>query len=194
MQIFANVWDIPKHTRNDHKVKDILRLPESIISDTGYHSGGTLYLNDTLRGLESRISSSGFIILTDYLREKFAGMEDFELFHDANHPRRSGIFILRMKNEKLTLSLNYSENKYTIGDPERADFTFGEISEADTLRFTLNSKNDSHDQRKYCWFDYLFCGYHLVHEVVFDSPSNIRISKSIPREAAREVTLLKDIY
>lgn len=194
LQVFANLRDIPKDQRGNYKVKEILTMPESIISETGYFSEGVLFLQDDLRRSEEKLLSSGFVVLTDYLQTRFAGMEDILLFHDAKHPRNAGIFKMQMNGDNLSLSLNYSDNRYTIGDPARDDFRFGELHQGDSLRFTLNSKNDSHDQRKYCWFDYLFCGYEYVNEIVFDSKSKIRIPKRIPAKPNKKVELLKDIY
>ncbi|MCC6548881.1 MAG: hypothetical protein IT279_02310 [Ignavibacteriaceae bacterium] len=194
LQIFANIWDIPKDQRNNNKVKDIRTLPRGIVSETGYFDEGILFLSDSLREQKEKIISSGFVVITDHLRSRFVGMTDFSLFTNVKHPCQVSIFTVQMNEEKLSLSLNYSDNRSVIGDPARDDFRFGEVKRGESLRFTLNSKNDSHDQRKYFWFDYLFMGYENVNEIVFDSASNLRISKQIPQAADKEVSLLKDIY
>lgn len=193
LQVFANIWIIPKEKRNNHSAKEILTLPQHCISETGYHKDGVLFLSDTLRVQEEKILKSGFIILTDYLKDKYAGVDELKLYADAKYPRAADIISVQFENEKLALSLNYSDNRYTIGDPARDDFRFGELNQGDSLRFTLNSKNDSHDQRKYCWFDYIFSGFDFVTKIVFESENKMRIKKKIPLPA-KEVSLLKKIY
>lgn len=194
LQIYANIWNIPKDKRNDVSVKEILTLPDRYISEAGYYGDGVLYLNDSLREQEEKIINSGFIVMVDFLKHRFAGMDELLWFSDAKHPRDAGIFTLQMKEEKLNLSLDYSGNKYIIGDPARADLRFGELGKSSSLRFTLNSKNDSHDQRKYLWFDYLFSGYEYVSDIVFDSANRLVAAKVIPHSVAKEVSMLKDIY
>lgn len=194
LRCISNFRQIPKQDRALHPVKDILTLPQSVLSNSGYIEKEILYLNEKFSGSQKDFQNAGMIILTEFLKDKSIHMNHIDILSDMTFPRKFSLYKLQIVENQLEISLNYSENKALIGQPRRADFKLAELNQGEAVRITFNSKNDLYRQRHFLYFDDLFMDFLPVHGIEFLPPSKIKRDMPLPITFSNHVKLLKTLY
>lgn len=194
LRCISNFHQIPKQERGKYPVKDILTLPESMTTNSGYIFGETLFLNEKFLTENNAFENAGFIIFTEFLKDKSIYMNHIDILGDTAFPRKFSLYKLQMVEDILNINLNYSENKSLIGQPRRADFKLAELKQGGAVRITFNSKNDLYRQRHFLYFDDLFMDFSPVQRLEFLPAASINRDFLLPLHSLHHTKLLKTLY
>ncbi len=211
IQIFKSTERFKKDDYETGKLQLLHLWKESFRSSTGYLENSTLYLPD-IGKQEPDLQSAHTVIIQDISGfDPFLFAMPLEKSHQPrwfkdikkNHVllvkdqaicfyrlSRSLTFeIFRIEKKQpdtFDLSLNYSENKFAIGIPERDDHKIAEIKLNKPVRYKLNGKSDftmtGRKQRTFAEYDYLIEYLGQANKIVFKDLKKIETIKNEPNK------------
>ncbi|GHE71374.1 hypothetical protein [Roseivirga thermotolerans] len=179
-----------------------------LVCKTGYLENSTLYLPV---GTESKpdIKTDDLMIIQDIdgfdalaVKKDCSGQNlpehqysyilaanpQFVSFSKPAKPRAFEIFRIE-KNESggFDIHLNYTDNHYYIGLPERVDHKIGELYKDKPLRFKINGKADftlsSRKQRTFYEYDHILEYLGQAESIIFKDLSQIEKKKTVPTQS-----------
>lgn len=197
--VFLIYKNVRKFTKADYKILDKRSL--SIYPAHTYSSAGSP-VNTTLKlpvsgKLNNTNSNTVFITDTFSNVEAIEMPTEIKLFELHEGPVNVEIFSIKKRAKKFEVWLNYSGNKYFIGEPKRDDFYLFTFEKNKPVTILINGeKNEiSKNKREKVYLEHVYLLEYLGEYKVTAARKEVQyIKKEIPFEKAKTINLRRLFY
>lgn len=213
-QVFKKLARIPKPFYTTEIRKSFNQWPKTIESLNGYVNNDKLILPSE-RKSKVDLKNPKSIIIQDIIG--YSGLKKTHEENQVNFPdwfrkqkeiNNKELFTFSPQKSKLDfeifnislidqieLNLDYLQNSFNIGIPERDNQKICNISKNKPIRFLINGKSDSsmssRKQRTYSEFDYIIEYLGEFNKIQYSPLNKVKVNKQIPVAVSKEINMRK---
>jgi hypothetical protein len=191
-----NQWPKTLESLNGYVNNDELILPIERKKNINLNNPESIIIQDILgySGLK-KSPNDDQLNLPDWFKKQIE-KNDTELYTFSPQKSRLDFEIFTMTfGKQIELNLNYIQNSFNIGIPERDNQKICNISKNEPIRFLINGKSDSsmssRKQRTYSEFDYIIEYLGEFNKIQYSPLNKVKVNKQIPTEISKEINMRK---